>query len=64
MLNKISTSGFVIGIGSILNIAPVYSNGTPAVKGISRCNPDTEVLKGDWKKMGGDFNRAIKKLKK
>lgn len=60
-LNKIGTSGFIIGVGSILNIFPVYSNPD---KAITTCYPDTQVLKSDWQSIGSDFKSAIDKIKK
>jgi len=59
-LNKIGTSGFLIGVGSILNIFPVYSK----PEKMPACHPDTQVLKSDWKAIGSDFNSAIDKIKK
>jgi hypothetical protein len=59
-LNKVGKSGLLIGVGSILNIIPVYGKSTSNIM----CHPDTHVLKSDWKMIGGDFNNAIKKIKK
>jgi NAD-dependent SIR2 family protein deacetylase len=59
-LNKIGTSGFIIGVGSILNIYPVNN-----IKSTStNCHPDVQVLKSDWKEIGNDFKSAIDKVKK
>jgi len=58
-LSKASKSGLLIGAGSILNIIPVYGKHESNIL----CHPDTHVLKSDWKKIGGDFDNAIKKLK-
>ena len=59
-LNKVGKSGFLIGVGSILNIFPVYNNRSNG----NLLNPDAQVLKSDWKAIGGDFDSAIKKLNK
>ena len=59
-LNKASKNGILIGVGSVLNIIPVY--GKPTITSIS-CHPDAHVLQSDWKKIGGDFESAIKKVK-
>jgi len=58
-LNKFGKSGLLIGVGSVLNIMPVYNH--QVVK--YNCHPDVHSLKSDWKQIGGDFNNAIKKLK-
>ncbi len=58
-INRASKSGLLIGVGSILNIIPVY--GKPISKIFSP--PDTHLLKSDWKEIGGDFKSAIKKIK-
>jgi NAD-dependent SIR2 family protein deacetylase len=60
MLNKVNKNSFLIGIGSILNIYPVYGN----ANGKATCHPDTHILKSDWKVIGNDFNNAMKKIKK
>lgn len=57
--NRGTRNGLLIGFGSVLNIFPVYSN-----TNLKFCQSDTKVLKSDWKSIGGDFNEAIKKVKK
>ena len=57
-LNKISKGGLLTGVGSILNIIPVYSTNSETFG-----HPDTQVLKSDWAAIGGDFNIAVKKIK-
>lgn len=58
--NKRSIDSFLIGVGSILNIFPTQKN----VAYNKVCPSDTQLLKSDWKAIGGDFNAAMKKIKK
>lgn len=58
--NKSSVNSFLIGVGSILNIFPTQKD----VAYNKVCPSDTQVLKSDWKAIGGDFNTAMKKIKK
>lgn len=58
-LNKVGKSGLVIGVGSVLNIYPVYSKPDAKIY----FHPDTQVLKSDWKSIGKDFKQAIEKVK-
>jgi len=59
-LNKLGKSGMILGVGSVLNIHPVYNKSTEKIN----CHPDLHVLKTDWNAIGGDFNNAGKEVKK
>lgn len=61
MIKKSTLNGLLIGAGSVLNIFPAQTNDTFFDK---VCSSDSQVLKSDWNKIGGDFNGALKKLKK
>jgi hypothetical protein len=57
-LSKASKNGFLLGVGSILNIIPVYGSPEKTLD----MHPDMHVLKSDWKNIGADFNKSIKKI--
>ena len=58
--NKSSIHNFLTGVGSILNIFPTQKN----VAYNKVCVSDIQLLKSDWQAIGGEFNAAIKKIKK
>ena len=55
-----SINSFLIGIGSVINIFPTSKE----VAYNKVCPSDAKVLQSDWKAIGGDFEVAIKKIKK
>ncbi len=58
--NKSSIHSFLTGAGSILNIFPTQKD----VAYNKVCASDIQLLKADWKAISGDFNAAMKKIKK
>lgn len=59
-LNKIRRSGFMMGIGSVMNIFPLSSNSNKFIN----CDPDLKVLSSDWKEIGKDFKIVFDRVQK
>lgn len=59
-IRRSSLSDLLVGVGSVLNVFPAHSD----VNFNKVCASDSQVLKSDWKSIGGDFDTAIKKGRK
>ncbi|MDG6896718.1 hypothetical protein A6A19_01585 [Actinobacillus delphinicola] len=52
-------ANFMVGVGSVLNIAPIFSTSVQ----IKPASTDFENLQKDWYAVGQYFTTAIKKVK-
>lgn len=56
-IKRSSLGGLLVGVGSVLNVFPAHNDSNFN----KVCLSDSQVLKSDWKSIGEDFDKAVKK---